>query len=155
MNHKYLNIDWDKMDQIKKDREMKEKIKKFNEQQQMKKAQENQTQTQIIYDRPLRYFIAPSISTTNITYQNVNKDQQLRKIMTEFYQRKLLKWIENYKDFSHLKKISPLLKSDKGYNLVYNLLRKFVHKNDTNWFDLKDQYDIIKDYLKINLSKLS
>ena len=47
-----------------------------------------------------------------------------------------------------------ILKSDKGYNVIYNLLREFVKKGENNWFDLRNHYDIVKDYLRYKLGKI-
>ena len=106
-------------------------------------------------DRPLRYFPPPPTDNgTTITYPNVNKDPELRKIVTYYFLKKSIKWINNYKDFNHLKKKLSLLKSNNGYKFIYNLLRKYVNENKVNWYDLKElHYEVIKDYLKYNIGK--
>ena len=104
--------------------------------------------------RVLKYFIPPPNITSVIEYQNVNKDERLRKNVTDFFLKKSIKWIENYKEFEHLKNKQELLKSTKGYNIIYNLLREFVKKGSNNWFDLRENYDVIKDYLRYKLGKI-
>lgn len=104
--------------------------------------------------RVLKYFIPPPIYTTVVEYQDINKDKKLRDNVTNFFLTKSIKWIESYKEFNHLKNKLPLLKSDKGYNVIYNLLREFVKKGENNWFDLRDNYDVIKDYLRYKLGKI-
>ncbi len=104
--------------------------------------------------RVLKYFIPPPIITSVIEYQDVNKDKRLRKNVTDFFLKKSIKWIENYSDFKHLENKLQLLKSNKGYNIIYNLLREFVKKGSNNWFDLRDNYDVIKDYLRYKLGKI-
>ncbi len=104
--------------------------------------------------RILKYFIPPPIVTNVVEYQNVNKDQNLRKNVTDFFLKKSIKWIENYQEFKHLENKLNLLKSEKGYNIIYNLLREFVKKGSNNWFDLRDNYDVIKDYLRYKLGKI-
>jgi len=104
--------------------------------------------------RVLKYFIPPPIITSVIEYQNVNKDERLRKNVTDFFLKKSIKWIEKYKEFEHLKNKLELLKSNKGYNIIYNLLREFVKKGSNNWFDLRENYDVIKDYLRYKLGKI-
>lgn len=106
-------------------------------------------------DRPLTYFVPPPVISSTLTYQNVNKDPELRKIMTEFFLNKSIKWITYDKNFKHLKKNLSLLKSKDGYKIIYNLLRNYVHQNEANWYDLKQiHYEIVKDYLKYNFGKL-
>ena len=104
--------------------------------------------------RVLKYFIPPPIITNVIEYQDVNKDERLRKNVTDFFLKKSIKWIEKYKEFEHLKTKHNLLKSNKGYNIIYNLLREFVKKGSNNWFDLRENYDVIKDYLRYKLGKI-
>ena len=104
--------------------------------------------------RVLRYFIPPPIVTSVVEYQDINKDKKLRENITSFFLKKSIKWIKNYKEFDHLKNKINLLESDKGYNIIYNLLREFVKKGENNWFDLRDNYDIIKDYLRYKLGKI-
>lgn len=104
--------------------------------------------------RILKYFVPPPIVTTVVEYQNINKDENLRKNVTDFFLKKSIKWIENYDEFKHLKNKLELLKSNKGYNIIYNLLREFVKKGSNNWFDLRNNYDVIKDYLRYKLGKI-
>ena len=102
-------------------------------------------------DRPLTYFVPPPIITSTLTYQNVNKDPELRKNMTEFFLNKSIKWVTTDKSFKHLKKILHLLKSKDGYKIIYNILRNYINQNEANWYDLKQvHYEIVKDYLKYN-----
>ena len=79
-------------------------------------------------------------------YQNVNKDMHLRKNVTQFFQRKILKWIDNYSEFSHLKSQKKHLESIEGQMHIYNLLRKFIKRSGINWYDLRDNYTLIKKY---------
>lgn len=87
---------------------------------------------------------------------DINKDPQLRKTITTFYYKKAKKWMENYKDFKHTKKNLKIIKSNKGYKIIYNLLRKFVKKNKVNWYELrKPYYEVVKDYLKFELANIN
>lgn len=104
--------------------------------------------------RILKYFIPPPIVTSVVEYQNVNKDGRLRKNVTDFFLKKSIKWIEDYKEFKHLENKLEILKSNKGYNVIYNLLREFINKGSNNWFDLRENYDVIKDYLRYKLGKI-
>ena len=98
-------------------------------------------------------FPAPPLITTFHEYQDVNKDPNLRKNVTEFFYKKSIKWVSKYSEFKPAKKHLKLLKSLDGYKLIYKLLRKFVKKGNTNWYDLRDQYPLVKDYIRFKLSE--
>jgi hypothetical protein len=74
--------------------------------------------------------------------------------MTTFFLKKTIKWLKSCDKFKHLKNTLPKITSDNGYNIIYNLLKIFIKDNDVNWFDLKDYYVNVKDYLKYKLGKL-
>ncbi len=100
------------------------------------------------------YFVPPPFVNSIVEYQNVNNDPQLRKNITEFYYNKTIKWIKKYKDFSHLKSKMKILETTKGEKLIYNLLRQYVNNANINWYDLKDHYKVVKDYLKYKIGKI-
>jgi hypothetical protein len=104
------------------------------------------------YQKPefKRYWPAPPIDST-YQYQNINKDINLRKNVTNFFHKKVLKWIEKYHEFAHLKSQESYLKSDKGKQQIYTLLRHFIKKSGINWYDLRDNNNIIKEYLNKKL----
>lgn len=103
----------------------------------------------------LRYFPHPPMMYTTTYYDNtVNKDPNLRKLMTTFFLNKTIKWLKSCDQFKHLKNILPKITSDSGYHIIYNLLKIYVKNNEVNWYDLKDYYLNIKDYLKYKLGKL-
>jgi len=101
-----------------------------------------------------KYYVPPPYISTRVVYQDVNKDPNLRKLNTDFFLKKSIKWITNYSEFKHLKNKLSKLKSDNGYNIMYNLLRNYVNSNNINWYDLKDNYSYVKDYLRYNLGKI-
>jgi hypothetical protein len=105
------------------------------------------------YQKPevRRYWPVPPLIDSVYEYQNVNKDINLRKDVTDFFHRKVLKWIEEYPEFSHLKSQKFYLQSDEGKMHIYNLLRHFIKKSGINWYDLRDNYSIIKEYLSEKL----
>jgi len=103
--------------------------------------------------RVLNYFIPPPFIDSQLVYQDVNKDENLRKNMTEFFLKKSIKWISKYNEFAHAKKSLAALKSVDGYNIIYSLLKHYVRKNNINWYDLKESYDNVKDYLRYKLGK--
>lgn len=128
MSHKYLNINWDYLDN---DKPFKIRDKRY-----------------------LKYFVPPPVISTQFVYQDVNKDENLRKLVTEFYLKKSIKWVSSYDEFKHTKKALSHLKSENGYDIIYKLLKEFVHKNETDWFDLKKSYKTVKDFLRYKLGKL-
>ena len=97
-----------------------------------------------------KYYPQPPLINSVIKYENINKDPNLRKLMTNFYLKKSIKWINKYEEFNASKKILYKIESNSGYEIIYNLLRNFIKKSKTNWYDLKDKdkYFIIKDFLK-------
>jgi hypothetical protein len=105
--------------------------------------------------RVLNYFLPPPIINSQLVYQNINKDPNLRKSVTNFYLKKVIKWLSSYDEFKHAKKSLKYIKSENGYNIIYNLLRHYVNKNNTNWYDLKESYINVKDYLRYKLGNLT
>jgi hypothetical protein len=81
---------------------------------------------------------------------DVGQDTNLQNNVTLFFHKKILKWIKNYKDFSHLKKHYHYLQSNEGIVYINNMLKLFVKKSNANWYDLRDphNYPIVKDFLK-------
>lgn len=98
-----------------------------------------------------RYWPVPPVIESVFEYQNVNTDLHLRKDVTSFFHKKVIKWIKNYPEFSHHKSKLNSLESIDGQMHIYNLLRKFIKKSGINWYDLRDNYSIIKEYLNANL----
>ena len=85
-------------------------------------------------------------------YINVNKNKDLRKSVTTFFHKKLIKWINEYSDFKHLKKHLKKIETNEGYEIVYKLIKTFLKKNYLKWWDTKEHYFIIKDYLKVKVT---
>jgi len=106
-----------------------------------------------LIDKPdyRRYWPVPPVYESVFEYQNVNTDLHLRKEITEFFHKKVLKWIKNYPEFSEHKSKLGFLESIEGQMHIYNLLRKFIKKSGINWYDLRDNYSIIKEYLNSQL----
>lgn len=100
-----------------------------------------------------KYYIPPPYINSNIQYQNIDIDPNLRKLITKFYLKKSIKWIKNYKDFENLKHILSKLESNKSISIIYNLLRTYSKKYNINWFNMKEKnnYYSIKAYLKKKL----
>ena len=100
------------------------------------------------------YFVPPPIISTLREGVDINKDPQLRKVVTNFYYKKIIKWMSKYEDFKHTKKNLKKMKSKDGYKITYNLLRKYVKNNNVNWYNLRELlYNSVKDYLRYELAK--
>ena len=94
-----------------------------------------------------RYWPVPPLIDRIYEYQDVNKDIRLRRNVTEFFTKKVIKWIDMDKDFTQYKNKKNFILSDDGFIHIYNLLRNFVKRANINWYDLRDNYPIIKHYL--------
>ena len=102
-----------------------------------------------------RYWPVPNRIQSIVEYQNVNVDLNLRKDVTNFFHKKVIKWINNYPEFNKHKSKLTSLKSIDGQIIIYKILRKFIKKSGINWYDLRDNYSIVKNYINIKLSSIS
>lgn len=98
-----------------------------------------------------RYWPVPPVPGGVYQYQNVNKDINLRKDVTNFFHKKIIKWINTYSEFEKHKTDLSFIQSIEGKMYIYNLLRKFIKNSGINWYDLRDNYAIIKNYFKLKL----
>ena len=117
---------------------------------------ENKSNTTQTTDKPevRRYWPVPLFMPSVFEYQNVNNDLTLRKDVTTFFHRKVLKWINTESAYKKFKSKEKFLESVDGQMHIYNLLRKFVKHSGINWYDLRDNYALIKDFLASELNKL-
>jgi hypothetical protein len=99
-----------------------------------------------------KYFPPPPLINSIIEYQDVNTDPTLRKLMTTFFLKKTIKWINNDKEFESFKNLLSKLENE-GYDFIYKILRGITKKYKFNWFDLKyiDKYYIVKKTINKNL----
>lgn len=100
-----------------------------------------------------KYYPAPPYILSYYKYQNVNADKNLQKMVTEKFLDKVIYWIKNDKQYKKYKKLYKNFHSDKGYRIIYNLLRLFIKKTNANWYDLSDMEPLIKDYLEYKLNE--
>ena len=100
------------------------------------------------------YYPPPAYIPTYYQYQNVNADKDLQYKVTIFFLDELIDWMEHDSSYKSVKKYLKYVKSAQGYDIVHKLLRLFVRNGDTNWYDLKVQKSLVKDYIKHKLSKL-
>jgi len=83
--------------------------------------------------------------------------KKLRKLMTKFYYKETLKWLEKDKAFLEFQKIKNKITSD----LIKEILKDFINinkdkKNEVFWHELNSDelYDDVKDHIKIKIAKL-
>jgi hypothetical protein len=112
------------------------------------------TSSVTIPQKQYKYFPAPPVITTYHKYQDVNNDSYLQEKETFYFLDKTLDWIKEDKSFKKLKKFEKYLKGPDGYTIMHKLLKLFVRKGNTNWYDLKIQQSLVKDYIKHKLNKL-
>jgi hypothetical protein len=110
----------------------------------------NETKT----PREFRYYPAPPIISSYYKYQNVNTDPNLQHMVTTDYHEKVIEWIKRDKTFKKFKKFEKELKSDIGYEMIHKILKLFVKRGNTNWYDLKEQNSLIKAYIRHQLNTL-
>jgi len=115
--------------------------------------QTQQTQQINLNDPPKykKYYPVPPIIQSVYEYQDINKDVYLRKDVTKFFHQKIIKWIKEDSIFYKFKPKINFLNSVDGQIYIYNLLRNFVKKSGINWYDLRDNYQLIKEYLNKKL----
>ena len=99
-------------------------------------------------------YYQPRLTIQSYKYQDVNNDSNLQQKETFYFLDKTIDWIKNDKSFKKLKVFKRHLNGPDGYNIMYKLLKLFVRRGDTNWYDLKIQQSLVKDYIKHKLTKL-
>jgi hypothetical protein len=103
---------------------------------------------------PRLYFPPPPIIQTYHQYQDINNDKHLQNTQVLYFLNKIIDWIKYDKSYNKLKKLQKYFNRDEGYEITYKLLKLFVKRGNTNWYDLKIQQDLVKDFIKHKLSKL-
>lgn len=101
-----------------------------------------------------KYYPPPLFHYRLSTYEGLKPSKERKIKVTNYFVGQILTWIEHEYDFSHIKKYKKKIKSDKGYELIYKLIKKFLYTHNISWYDIKDHYFKIKDYLRFNLIKL-
>jgi hypothetical protein len=92
--------------------------------------------------------------STLYNYQTVNDDKQLQNTVTDYFLDKTIYWIKHDSSFKKAKKYLKRLEGINGDDIMYKLLKLFVRKGNTNWYDLKIQQDLVKDYIRYKLKSL-
>ena len=116
--------------------------------------QQQQASTQTVPVKTYKYYPAPPVISTYHQYQDVNNDPNLQHTETLYFLDKTLEWIKYDKSYKKLKKFERYLKGPNGYEIIHKILKLFVRRGNTNWYDLKVQQSLVKDYIKHKLSKI-
>ncbi len=104
--------------------------------------------------REFRYYPAPPIISSYYKYQNVNADPNLQHMVTTDFHKKVIEWIKHDKAFKKFKKYEKELKSEVGYEMIHKILKLFVKRGNTNWYDLKEQNSLVKAYIRHKINGL-
>jgi hypothetical protein len=104
---------------------------------------------QIFYEYNLR-----NQYPTSYSYQDVNADKQLQYSITDYFLEKTIDWMKHDKSYKKVKKFLRYLTGPDGEEIMHKILRLFVKKGETNWYDLKIQKSLVKNYIKHRLAKL-
>lgn len=92
--------------------------------------------------------IQPQYTRISYDYQDLNKDPKIHYQIVSFFQKKIIKWINN----NTLKNNIKFIKSEKGFEHIYHLIKKFVKKYNVKWYELREKnYDLIKEYFILNI----
>ncbi len=101
-----------------------------------------------LYSQPITYV------PTTYRYQNINNDKNLQNLETTYYLEKTIEWMKHDSSYSKVKKYLSSLRGENGYEIIYKILRMYVKQNNTNWYDLKAQKILIKQYIRHKLKQL-
>jgi len=105
------------------------------------------TSKPFIYFEPPPFFVAAN----SIKYENVNNDTKLQQMVTEKFLNKTISWLE---DDNKSKKYLSKIKGPDGYDIIHTLLKLFIKKGKTNWYDLSPQSHLVKDFIKYKLKTI-
>lgn len=80
---------------------------------------------------------------------DINNNEGLRERVTLYFLNRIID-IVDYTQHKYLKKHKKMINSKKGYKIIYNILRIYIKKTGSNWYDLRDlESDVIKYILYI------
>jgi hypothetical protein len=92
--------------------------------------------------------IQPQYTRIVYDYQDLNKDPKIHQQIVKFFQKKIIKWMNN----NILKKNINFIKSKEGFEHIYHLIKKFVKKENVKWYELREKnYNLVKEYIILNI----
>ena len=104
--------------------------------------------------KPYVYFPAPPIISTIHQYQDVNNDKNLQNKVTLYFLEKTIECIKYDESWKSLKRVGKHLKGKDGYEIMHKLLKLFVRRGNTNWYDLRVQEELVLNFIKHKLSQV-
>ena len=118
-----------------------------------KKEKRNNKKSNLMYRKI--FFVPPPFIPVLKEKFSIDRDPNFRKQVTEFFLKKVKKWMKNYKAFKHTKKNLKKINSKNGYDIVYKLLRSYCKKYDVKWYFLRSElYNHVKDFLRYELGNI-
>lgn len=104
-------------------------------------------------------FFLNNLSQLNKTQgdiQDVNDDKKLQDDVIKFFVRKTIKWINKNPEFAKVKNQSEFVSSHDGKKYIRKILKSYVKKNKTKWYELRNDnnYEDVKDYIREKLLQL-
>ena len=100
----------------------------------------------------IKYYQPPPYIISYYKYQTVNADKELQRKVTNYFIERTLSWVKKDSNFSKYK-LSTVKNDTSSFNIIHHILKLFVKKGNTNWYDLKEQEDLVKNFIKYKLSK--
>ncbi len=101
-----------------------------------------------LYTQPITYV------PTTYRYQDINNDKNLQNLEITYFLDNTIDWMKYDSSFSKVKKYLSVLKGENGYDIIHKILRMYVKQNHTNWYDLKAQKILVKQYIRHKLKQL-
>jgi hypothetical protein len=101
-----------------------------------------------LYSQPINYV------PTSYKYQDINYDKNLQNLEINYFLEKTIEWMKKDSSYSKVKKYLSSLRGEDGYEIIHKILRMYVKQNNTNWYDLKIQKTLVKQYIRHKLKQL-
>jgi hypothetical protein len=95
--------------------------------------------------RPI-YLGPPFIASYN-RYQNVNNDKNLQTDVTLYFLDEITKWFKSCPHFKKLKKYKKDFDGKNGFKIMHKILKIAVRRGYTNWYDMIDEYNLVKKWI--------
>lgn len=101
------------------------------------------------------YFPAPPAIISRHKYPSVNNDPKLQNMVTKEFHEMLKVWLKKDDEFKPLLKIKKeLMSKDDGHEIVLRLLKLYVRRNNTFFYDLEYQVYQVKQFMLYKLKQL-
>jgi hypothetical protein len=94
------------------------------------------------------YYIIPPMIPSYYDYQDINQDPKLRIDVVNYYYHKLLKWVSSSSMYKEHREHKDDLHENKNKvkKNIHKLLKYFVKQARINWYELRSNHIIIKEF---------